>query len=278
MHIARDDVTAVITRNMAGFPSKVEVTRRHHKLLAEYDSENGYTLSGDLDLIDALKLIYPFNEKPVLTVPQPLQVQNVQGGNVSLFDDLEGLLKWHNIGVTVALDNTVAFGGSQSLKLTAAAGAIVTARRYFGLEKLGKLSLSFKFLVDTYAKLTDLFFMVTILTGNNNYVATASYDRATRTWRLSDAAQAHPIIIETALPQGVDANGAGWHRFKMVFSLEPPKYISLSIDENTWIGSTIPIAKTIAAAVRSARVDLVVDAEAAQDVNVWFDDVLVTEE
>ena len=280
------EIKLEFTKDFSGFPTSVKVSKGAKVLNGLFDKDSGFKLSGDRrslsdpDLFEALKLIYPFNEQPVLSIPQPLQTIAVQGGSeVLMFDDFEALLKWTQGAATVAISNTVAFGGSQSLHLTALNGATAIAHRSFSLPKSRKIEFSCHWGIDLMANLDTVNFGLYYYTGTVLHAATIVYNPTSLTWEFLNTAGTYTDIptARNVLYHNLDAVGGAWHTAKLKADFTNFRYISLEANEFELNMSGYPVYQVASAEERHCLVVLMVNAGLAVNCEGWFDNVLVRE-
>lgn len=113
-------IKASIVRDEKGFPVLADLRQGAQKIEIVFE-DNLLTLTGsrrsleNQALINAARLIYPTQSRVEFNIPQPLQVQNVAGGKIIFFDDIEGLDKWTVAAGAGGQDNAIAYNGSNSL-------------------------------------------------------------------------------------------------------------------------------------------------------------------
>lgn len=153
-------IKVTLNRDEQGTPIKAVVEEGQKKVTATFDKYNllieGSRRSLSTELLNILKLIYPYSEPPVFSIPQPLQTVDLEGGQVMLYDDFEELLKWSGTA-TPSLDNTKCYGGSKSLKITVGAGADEYADRFYALSNVtGKYRIEWLFAVEDWTEITRM--------------------------------------------------------------------------------------------------------------------------
>lgn len=269
-----DRVEVEIIKDSSGFPTQINVKRGARKLTATYENGQKLKVSGDIDLSGILGLIYPFPQQATVNIPQPLQVTNVQGGKTILFDDMEGLLKWS----AGAVDNTYAFGGSNSLKVACGAGA-ATVTRYFAMPPSQKVSWELLFSTDAWANFAANSLLFTLFHDDGLTVAQASvlYDRTTRTWYFyDDVGGSRTFTIPAPLAVKAGVQGA-WHRFKISADLLNHFWIKAEIDNHA-VDMTGLKCETAATSGTIQSAISVQGTSAGVGANFWLDNVSVTEE
>lgn len=275
---------AEIIRDDEGFPVLATVSQGSQSLKMTYDKGFGFTVDGSRrslsndDLWRALRLIYPGEEKVSFEIPQPLQVTQIQGGKTIMFDDMESLLKWDESGATVALDNTIAYSKTQSLKLTAAAGAIATAIRWIPLKNTVNYSCVWG--VDDWTKITTIDFYLSLQLHVSVVTQHIQFNVANLVWRYQGPTGAYVDFPNGAVPvvyRKLDNVGGQWHSFSLKADMTNNKILGCTVDER-FLGGDLVGYRSTGASAQNSYVALRIDAVAAQDCNAWFDDVLVTEE
>ena len=204
----------------------------------------------------------------------PIEVVNLTSGSkVIFYDDMEGLLKWVEGGATVAADNTVAFHGSQSLKITcAAASTTANGYRLAWLPASRKLALSFVFSCDDFSKLDGFSVDMLPYLDASSFQVQATYRAATtKAWSVTAAAG-----TTTILTHAQQFHADAWHYVKLKVDFNNGCYDSFQINERV-IGLETIFANALAASTQRCQVTFTVDNTAGNDVNMWFDDVLLTE-
>lgn len=267
-----EKVNLDITRDINGKPNQVTITKRNHKLTAIYRDDRLLDLKGDLSLVDNLKLVYPFQNQPVLNIPQPLSTVSVQGGKTVLFDDLEGLLKWTQITGTVTKDGTVAYNGSNSLKINCAA-LDASAYAYRSIPQLsGNFTFSLLFSIDNLSNFDFVTFGLRSLGGVRNQTAEIRLQQA-YFWQYFDVAGNYPNI--TAVPGPSARAYNDFHSLDL--KVKNWQYQSLKID-NEVFDINQPCGVQLLGGNTYTLVWLGIVHLGAVIVNLYVDDIRVTED
>lgn len=199
-------VTAEIVKDDKGFPILVKLKHKSNRLEAFFDGPK-LTLTGskrslqDEALKDMLHLIYPAQPKTVLSIPEPLSVQNVIGGRTILFDDMEGLDKWTVEAGAGGKDNTLAYNDSNSLQVNG------TLSRYIPAVKR-----NFDYSVFYYlsgAAFTETQFVVDIHSGRDYRSMILSHLQAGDIWRVVTLGAGWQTIAV------VPVEDAFWHKIEI---------------------------------------------------------------
>jgi hypothetical protein len=201
-------------------------------------------------------------------------VVNVTGGKTILYDPMEDLLKWKDVAGTVVLDNTVAFNGANSLKLTCgAAEDEVKARRYFSMPLSRKIMVEFLFAFEDGAKLADFDVDIGFFTGTRFHEAYVKYDRAAKQWDLNGT-----VISDTQffLKEVVDISGP-WHFIKYLLDFEANQLRDFQVNHNISKGNLAAIPVAANATYEHSYVTLIGDNKAGNELNIWIDDFRITE-
>jgi hypothetical protein len=186
-------VSIDVMRDPEGNPINAIVKERGAtKLTVVSNSDGDLTITGSRrnltpENLDLLKLVFPFQKPAKLEIPQPLQVQNVAGGKTLMFDDFEGILKWD--ATSAALDNTVAYNGSYSLKVTCgAASTNVSTLRGFPPNPNIICGLACYFAVDDVSKLNYFTLALQHIDGLRTLSAEVRYDVDNKRFHYKDSA------------------------------------------------------------------------------------------
>lgn len=270
-------VTAKILKDEHGNPTVAEITKRGRTLKVSYDPDLGFTFTGPRSVmpsvVDIAALIYPPELQQKLVIPEPLSVVNVSGGKTVLFDDFEELLKWS----AGALDNTNAFNGGKSLKLTMGGGAAVSTSRRFALSPHSRYKVEVYFACDDWTTLVGVDSLKVSLFLDNGVTtaqATLQYDRTGLTWYMYDNISSATFKLPKALDVLGGVEGT-WH--KLSFVVDFKSNIWECVDVNSF-RSQLNIGLLNAASSGAIRGILTLRGHAgAGGANLWFDDVLIQE-
>ena len=276
-----------ILKDESGVPSIVEVTRRGKTLKYEVTPQ-GFDLIGPPsilpDIYDIMPLIFPIQKETVFKIPEPLQVTQVSGGKTVFFDDMEGLLKWVT-NATTAIDNTNAFNGSNSLKITvpAPAGTANNTVRNFGLPFSRKVGFSCWFAVDDFTKFSagGLNFQLVNHDGileSDGYLRYDAINRVWQTYNQNGVYQNIPDSTQAVQYQPLTGVGGTWHKIKFVVDFINKEYVSLEVNERKFSITGIKFRSAATASSQFCSITVRAEAAAADEINVWLDDVIVTEE
>lgn len=269
-----------LIKDVEGYPTTATIKKRNRTLTAKFYNENKFILEGQglPSNAEILKLIYPVPYEPQFKIPEPLQVVSTVGGKTILLDDMEDLLKWWQVAGTVSLDNTFAYGGDQSLQIfCAAANTVGSGTRMFPLPPSRKVQLECLWTVDDYTRLDGLRFELNILTGSERFNPTILYDGVDQTWQVYENAG---YAVFHTLPQQYEVAavvGGSWNSFKMGIDLASRKYTSFSANDLKIDLNQYEIWNAASVADINSRLSLTVDNVAGQNVNAWFDNVILTE-
>ena len=263
-----------VMRDFSGLPTEAEI-RSEGRLYKVSFSQDKFTFNRQpsKQVLDMLQLVYPFNEKTVLTIPEPLSVSPISGGKTILYDDMEGLLKWS----AGAVDNTRAYGGSNCLRITNGGNAASTAYRDFPMPRSRKVSYEAVFAVDDWANFTNTGWSVYLFFDSGLYAAQAQmlFDRTSRTVYIYDDVGAREFTLP-ALPADETGVRGAWHHFKIAADFTNMMWLDAD-----FCGYKIPFESFRLAAAAStgemiANVQYYTGAGAAGSVSL-LDNVLVTE-
>lgn len=266
-----------VLKDNSGFPTQLNIKNNGRATKATFIN-NKLSITGNVtpEIIETIGLFYPVQEKPVLSLPQPLQVQNItSGGQILLFDDMEGLLKWQQVDASVALINTDAFNGLQCLQIDAVAGAIAQARRYFSIQNYNKITLSCKFNIETNANLNFLAFEFCFYSKGRIYQAYARYNPATTNWQISDTTGAYVTILTTPTGLTQRANVAGpWHHLEWTLDVYNCQHLALKNNALSWSGKQA-YYQAATTGGDQCYIGIHVDANAAVDCYALIDDLMI---
>lgn len=267
-------INVEINKDSNGFPTNATLIRNGRRLDVFYNPDGKITFNGRMheDFKPILQMIWPFEKEVEIKEPLLVKSDTQPFGNTLLFDDMETLLKWEEGAVTVALDNTFAYNGNQSLQLTCAAvNNFANASRYFPYPLSSKLELSFKFAVDDLTKLFQFQLYLTFSDISRMIQTVLIYDPTA--WLINIGA-ANVEIFNLDVAEEVEVGGP-WHYVKALIDLERLSWISLQVDNKKAELHTPLIVG--AGAANNAIIELYVNNVAGNDVNMWFDDVLIKE-
>lgn len=271
-------IKAEIIRDDDGFPVAVTVRQGAKTVSVSYDKDTGLTVEGSRrslteELMQVLRLIYPAQEKIMFNIPQPLSVVTLQGGKILLYDDMESLLKWTSL--SAALDNTVAYNGNQSLKITVldADGTQLARRGVIG-SRADKLRMETLFAVDDLAacQYVSFGFYRRYFKRLCKYSILCSVQNGK--WEAyNNKLGIYEEIFTDALFEDKSTNNI-WHRAS--FETDGLSLSKVSVDGRDYeINKKIYDTGTLSESYIQA--ELSVTRAAGHDTNVWFDDVKVEE-
>lgn len=195
-----------------------------------------------------------------------------------LYDDFEDLLKWDQQQATVAIDNTFAFSKSNSLKLTSSAlpaNVTAIATRNFVMPKSKKVAFSSKFAVDNFSKLSKLAMYITTWEKSHTKTAYLAYVPADLKWTI-DSYSNVDLFTEPYQYETKNNVGGAWHELYFEADLQDCLYETVRVNGYE-LKPTKNITPTPSTSDQHAWIVLTVNNVNGQDVNVWFDDILLEE-
>lgn len=270
-----------VLRDSNGVPVQVIIDRFGRKVTVIYNENEGFVFTGQRDTLpdvpELLKLVFPYDKPDVFNIPSPLPVVSVTGGETILFDDFESLLKWRQLAATVAIDNTNAFNGGQSLKISSAAGVLAGGSRYFPISPTKKINLYVIFAIDDLTKLEYLTFNLIHIDDNDTEHTAAIRLNASGQVQYRNSGGTYTNLFVSSLTA---LNGVGGPYNKLSFGVDfiNKKYTEITLNEKTQLIDTVNILSGNSGGNPSSTIIyLTVDALAGQNVNCWFDDVLIKE-
>lgn len=194
-------------------------------------------------------------------------------GDLLLYDYFEGLLKWA-VGV---IDNTYAYNGSNSLKVTCLDADIeVSAYRFIPFRPSLRVGKEFMFSIADNAKLYSFSSTIDLVTTTCHVTAEI---------RIKNGVVS--VYTEGAWKEIIDIGGdlrakdgvyGAWHNAKMVVDFTTKEYVSFRLNqfevdlEGLIIPEQTPLIKQM------GKIGFTVVRVAGNDAIMWFDDVVVTEE
>lgn len=226
-------ITAEIT-TVDDVPAHVTLKDGNKNINVEY-SATGFTITGSSrsltpEMLELLKLIYPAQQKLDFSIPQPLQtIQLKTGGAILLNDDMENLLKWTASAGTVATDNTVAYTGDQSIKVTSlAAGADAEVERGFIWSNHKLKILEVLFAIADTAKSYRLHWSLYRFLDFAGLEAGVRYDTVTKKWAFANSAGAYEDIPSSEGPGLEDISTLNiWHSLRLAISEQAYKFMEI---------------------------------------------------
>lgn len=162
---------------------------------------------------------------PTTTVVAPIShttdIVTLDGkGKVLWYDDFEGVLKWQTtagggIGTAVALDDTKAYYGTKSIKLTGIAGGdYVGTEKRFLVPNNQVVGIELAIFTDITNQIDRINILIQMYDGFYASNIDFKWDLTTKQLTLYDANTNTDIIIESKYDH--DRNNPIWHRFKFV--------------------------------------------------------------
>lgn len=269
--------TAKIAKDSDGFPSQVTVTAGPNTLTAIFDKNRELKITGKLkpELLEALRLIYPFAEKAVLTIPQPLQVLS-PSTSVILADDFEAtLLKW--VGTAAARDTTVAYHGEASMSITCGAGVSgVQAVRGIYFPPSRNMALTFRFALADPSKINyvdiELYFWSNVSDRHRFGIRYFVTGPPANALYYFTGIGGTTFLASLDSLCGKDENSRNsWHNFN--FKIRQNNYAEVGINDKVF-----PMTNLLKSTYVSISSDIYfrVDNVAGQEAKIWVDDIVLS--